>query len=211
MNKFDQIRLVRLLGLNSEESILIKHRADCYIAHAFLGKHTHLSLRTMDPTDPHRKTPHFPLMLKENLTEQLHDLLDQGFQCIVATPIGPEDTLYAGAVMLDGAYMTIELAKGPCTVRKVTHEGIIDISYDLIRPNFDEIASLEIREIALETQKVPFDPCVIEVSYYKQPVGIKKQNVIIWDITDAASEKTRLDMEETLARLTAGTSASKQL
>ena len=179
MNKYDKILLVRQLGLNTEDNMLVKSEDQLDEMWSFVGAELAISLRTMHPTDNHIKTPHYPFVLKQDIEARVREVLGSGFYGIVAHPINPEDAILAGAALIEDGKIHIELANGPCTVRRVTHDGIID--YMVIHPGPDP-GRREIHEMIEELKKVPYQTCVVELSYYRIPVGYKQENVIIWDI-----------------------------
>lgn len=180
LNKFEQILLVKRLGLNTEDSVLVKSIDDFSWLWEFVDNEPAISLRTMHPSDNHVKTPHYPFVLKQDAERRIREVLDLGFYGIVARPIDPKDTLFAGAALIEDSFkICLELANGPCTVRRVTHEGFIDY-----RINYPEQIPerREMREMIAELKKVPFRACVVELSYYRIPVGYKHEHVIIWGI-----------------------------
>lgn len=206
MNKWEKIDLVRKLGLNTEENILIQSVEPDEISRLtnFVLRHklSAVSIRTMS-SDNMIKTPHYPLVKGEDVPSKIYSIIAENFSAIVATPIDPKDALLAGAVLKEDGKFYMEFARGRYTVRRVTHEGIIDISviYDDFKetidapkkPNIDEWNLIE--AIKAECLKIPFKKCVIELSYYNILVGYKKEHVIIWDISSNGTQESRSEID----------------
>lgn len=195
MNKYEKIVLVNKLGLNTEENILISSllKEDIEIINKFTENLNRVSIRSFSYTNSKIKSPHYPIVKKADIISTIKTLLDLEFNAIVAKPIDPEDALLAGAIGKINNIYYIELANGPCTTRKVTHDGIID-HRKVIPP--DVIADNRIKDMMVEVEKIPFSNFVAEVSYYKIPVGIKNEHVIIWGIEDDGSGKSINEIED---------------
>jgi len=206
LSKYQKIELVRMIGLNTEDNILIKsiHPEERDRLKQFLIEHDlkSVSVRTMSPKGETR-TPHHPIVEFKDIPNIVTKVLCDGYYAIVATPIDPKDSLLAGAVMKNDNTYISEFARGPCTVRKVTHEGKIDIEFEYhhrenckIGHTDPPIADLPeysaILAMMSECVKIPFSKCIIELSYYNIPVGHKKERIIIWDIdSDGTTESTQ--------------------
>ena len=211
MNKFEKIDLVRRLGLNTETNILIKsdnvEETSRIVDFIQENKIAEVSIRTMGATPEKSrdgtKTPHYPIVNVEDVLPTVKKIVKDGFYAIIATPIDPKDALLAGAVLKTGDTYCIELVRGQYTVRRVTHEGIIDI--DIMYDDRDKTQHVKklptqeewpyIDEIIKEVVKVPFSSCIIELSYYRVPVGCKYENVIIWDISSSGSHGSTVELE----------------
>jgi hypothetical protein len=180
MNKYDRIQLIRSLDLNTEDSILITPNTSIDMLAAFIVDLSEVSVRVFDPKDDSRLAPHFPIVKVTDLWKTLHDIYADGFYAVVAKPIDPKDCLLAGTIWKQKFSGWIELAKGPCTVRRVTHESVVDYRYNY--PN-DIIPDRRIREMLAVVRAVPYENCIFELSYYYIPVGWRNEHIIIWDIT----------------------------
>ena len=213
MNKYQKIELVRLMGFNTEENILISlwEEYDQKKFNDFVTAHniSDVSIRTMITTETRDKTtPHFPIIDINGAKEIIKRLISEHFLCIVATPIDPKNALIAGAAVKSEKKNSIvfDIACGPGTVRRVTRDGIIDIFCEynqehkvaMIKGNkgisktFIEIVTAVVKEIS----KIPIKNCSIEFSYYSHPVGYKKENIIIWDINSDGSDESLREIEE---------------
>lgn len=95
----------------------------------------------------------------------------------------------AGAVYVKEREIIIELCKN-CYVRDITHANNVDISgiCSILNGKFVRcrIKTREVIEIINKVSQLPFTDVVVELSYYKRPVGYKKENVIIWDLGGVA-------------------------
>jgi len=218
MNKYQKIELVRLMGFNTEDNILVslweQYDQDKFNNFVIAHNISDVSIRTMATTQTKdKKTPHFPLIDINGAKEIIPRMLNDHFICIVATPIDPKDAMIAGAAVKSEKKNSIvfDIACGPGTVRRVTHEGIIDIFCEynqehkvaMIKGNkgvsktFVEIVTSTINEVA----KIPIKNCSIEFSYYNHPVGYKKENIIIWDIDGDGSSESIEEIEDTYDKL----------
>jgi hypothetical protein len=178
MNKYDRIQLVRSLDLNTEDSILATPSSHNYST--FVSGLTQVSVRVFSPLSTVVKTPHYPIIDISELDKALTEIFSRGFYAIIAKPIDPKDCLLAGTIWKHKLSGWIELAKGPCTVRRVTHESVVDYRYNY--PN-DIIPDRRINEMLSTVKAVPYENCIFELSYYYIPVGWKNEHIIIWDIT----------------------------
>jgi hypothetical protein len=179
LTKFDKIQIVKKLGLNTEDSVLLK----TYESNPF---NTNVSIRTQDKTKVfHSILPHYPVVRTRDYERIVKQILADGYEAIVAKCINPVDCLFSGTVMKDDSKFIIELAYGPYTTRRVTHDGIIDERYEV--PIGGSIANPQVNEILMKLMAVKKLPtkCIFEVSYYKIPVGIKKEKIIFWEVHDA--------------------------
>lgn len=203
LDKFQRIQFVRKLGLNTEHSILVK-RVDSEELHEFIADLPAVSIRTMRSANNTAKEVHFPIVPRAKIFSRIQEVLDMGLWAIVATPIDPQYAELAGAILVEDDYsLTVELARGPCTVRKVTVEGKIDYSFhypDVSGLSYPEREYLfpKILRMVEEVHKIPFNHCIVEISYYSLPVGWKRENVIIWEITDDGTGLALANMQNVL-------------
>ena len=130
LNKFQRIKNVRALGLNTEDSILVTPDSDFVTFFEFIIGLDQVSIRTFFPDNRPGITPHVPIIAIKDLKAKIEELHNLGLWLIIAKPIDPADCEFAGAIEKNGFNVYVELAKGPCTTRKVTHEGIIDYKFD---------------------------------------------------------------------------------
>lgn len=204
MNKFDTIQLVKKLGLNTEDSILLTHQTETRLMFRFLQELDEVSIRTTLPNEVHGDTMHFPIINVGQAVPVIGEILNKGLYAIVAKPIDPADCELAGAAYKQDDNVTLEMAKGPCTTRKVTTDHIIDYVmlynfgwYENPRQEHDEHIMNLMRNMIKQVLTIPLTTCVVEMSYYKIPVGYRHENIIIWEIT---SDGTK-DSDMALARL----------
>ena len=186
MNKYERIEFVRELGLNTEENILIKPDESITIYQDFIEQESEFSIRTFRGDD--LKTPHCPIVKKSELYTILDILQKDNYDIILARPINPKDCEFAGAIRKTLDSVIVEIADGPCTVRRVTHEGIIDKRYvlDYFKRGTTDY---KINSCLSEINKTGLTDVIFEFSYYKIPVGYKNQNFICWEITGDGTEK----------------------
>jgi len=187
MNKWERIQAVKALGLNTEESILVKDIELNRAQNQFIKEHEIFSLRTFNNFD-NDLHPHYPVINRQKLLEELLLLTKKGYSCIVATCINPAEAELAGCAYKKGGFVFFEIASGPGTVRRVTHEGKIDmhIKVRLTQATGDRRLDCVLCEI----RELPVDNCIFEFSWYKNPVGHKKQRLIFWEVTGADNKGT---------------------
>ena len=178
INKFDKIQILRDFNLNTENSILIQDKQP----NPF---NSDVSIRTQWPYKTVKKTPHYPVVRKKDFIESRDELLEIGVELIVAECIDPKDCKFAGCILKDGSEMIIEIADGPGTVRRVTHDYLIDRRY-IISSFFPHTNDPEVNDIILEVYKVDReydlpDSYIFEFSYYNIPVGYKHTNIVFWE------------------------------
>lgn len=193
MNKFDRIRLLRALQLNTEENVLIASRDDWESHQEFLGQFSEYSVRTFREIGPKFGSLHYPIIAKDRLTAIYSGLLAQGLKLIVASPIDPDDAELAGCLLYDADSVVSEIALGPGTVRRVTHEGKIDARTRSARSGHltgdvrvDKAISKVRSTIEIISDWFPeldLDGLLFEFSWYSIPVGWLHEKLIFWDIS----------------------------
>ena len=200
VNKFDRIRLVRYLGLNTEESVLVESRTDLDKHAGFLARLDKYSVRTFLRRRESRGDPHFPIVTQGELQSACVPLLDQGYSLIVANPIDPADAALAGCIVRHSSDFLVEVALGPGTVRRVTHKGSIDRTLELSGPE-DPRCGPQIAEAlraltAAESHwasRIQLTDVLYEFSAYRHPVGWKNEQIIFWEIRGLGGRDTELD------------------
>lgn len=107
------------------------------------------------------------------------------FTALVCDAIDYQNSAWAGAAIRQDNKITVELAKGPCMVRKVTHDGIVDLRvvYNMADqctaiPSDEEWPGLA--TALYELRNLP-NNMIAELSWYKVPVGYKRENLLFWD------------------------------
>jgi len=141
--------------------------------------------------------PHAYYMLGNKAKNFCSILLALDIQPMVCKLIDPDDAVFAGAAIREESSIIIEIAIGPVMVRKVTRDGEVDFSFSYHISEVDSIEEKlktlpnEVKEgllnIAKEiAEKLP-ENHIIELSYYRIPIGWKQQKQIYWDIYDASN------------------------
>jgi len=190
LNKYERIEKVRLLGLNTEENILVKPDSKSIIYQTFLKDLDKCSIRTFR-NDEHN-VPHYPILTKEEALNIIPILQKQEYNCIVATPIDPKDCEFAGACLKTIDELIIEIADGPGTVRRVTHESKIDRSYTIPIYSIQKTSDLKVNQCIAKFKNVYLNNIIFEFSWYKIPVGYNYENFICWEVTDDGTKKSGL-------------------
>ena len=207
MNKFERIQVVRALGLNTEVNVLVTSPQDWAANASFLSAHSEYSLRTFRREGDRRPEPHFPLIGADELKGRYEELLEKGLSLIIAEPIDPAYAEIAGCLMVQADHLVAEVAHGPGTVRRVTHDGQIDAVYQLLRttsssgdPRVDESAR-EARQALRRITERPFyelQGVIFEFSWYSKGIGWKNEPLIFWEISGAPGQEALF--EELLGR-----------
>ena len=117
MNKFDRIQILKVLGLNTEQNVLVSSKGDWDKHHDFLRRFSKYSVSTFKETPYGRGAPHFPIISRFELEQRLQDLLKDGLNLIIAAPIDPKDAELAGCLLHNAGTVSAEVALGPGTVR----------------------------------------------------------------------------------------------
>jgi len=194
INKWQRIQLVRELGLNTEESILIAPgKAMSKTDIAFIASDGEYSLRTFDSSD-NGVHPHYPVISQERLLEELPLLRCRGYSCIVAKCINPKDAEFAACAYKRGRSFTIEICDGPVTVRAITHDHNITrtISTGLLQGT--NCGDRRIDEAIRVMRGTKLDEVIFEFSWYAKQVGWMPANLIFWEAT-GAEEKGKINYE----------------
>jgi hypothetical protein len=191
LDKFQRIQLVRALGLNTQEDVLITSEDDWENHQSWLDRFDRYTVRSFHK-DPSRtgSDPCFEIIDREEFEKHRSRLLEEGWNLIIAAPVDPADAAFAGAIMRDGEKAIVEISRGPNPiVRQVTHRGQIDDRFvvgigesfgdSMVDEALAQIWHLERRLSKLQALR----SAIYEFSYYHNPVGHKRQNVIFWEIT----------------------------
>lgn len=153
-----------------------------------------IHIRTSDISDTFNLPFYHSLSTKESYPKII-DLLNQDYTVIIGGYIMPSDTISAGTVYLvtngNDIVAKIDLARGSVTTRKVTHEGIIDLSTNIKISSINGISvpsSIEniANNIVYDLGKIPklhrFINHLFEVSYCNRPMGTLVKEPIYWDV-----------------------------
>jgi len=192
-NKFQRVQLPRSFGLNTENSILVRgHFA--LENHEFIKARNKFSVRTFYADDrsdfgQNKTAPHFCTITKSMLMKKAPDCFKQGLQLIVADQIDSKDCKFCGTIWISDK-ITVEIANGPGTVRRVTNEGKIDARYDISHSELFGDGCLDL--CISECKKTRLRDVIFEFSYYNILIGCKNERFICWEITDDGTGKNRL-------------------
>jgi hypothetical protein len=190
MTKFERIRLVGALGLNTEEDILVRSAEDWSRSADWLDRFDKYTVRTFRLGARNGTEPYFAVIQRDDFDKYRSHLLSEGWQLIVAAPVDPQYAEFAGTVLRNGAETEVQIVRGPgATVRRVTHEGYVDETCRVVGrrptgdPKVDAILN-QIYEVEDRFSQFPeLQHVIYEVSYYRTEVGHKKEHAIFWEIT----------------------------
>ena len=188
LTKYDKIKLVRDYGLNTEENILVTPVTKPKKYLTFLANLSACSIRTFK--DDNIKTPHYAHIEKLKALDLIPELQREKYNIILATPINPKDCAFAGCIWHGLETTIVEVADGPGTVRRVTHENAISRRYTL--NNFTQENTNDPRiNIALrKIRNIGFSHIIYEFSWYNKKVGHLNENFICWEMTDDGTGKS---------------------
>ena len=173
-------------------------------AHAqFLARYDKYSVRTFRGPRYGQSAPHFPIIGREELERSYETLLRKGLSLIVATPIDPKEAELAGCLLYNADVVSAEVALGPGTVRRVTAEGLVDLSVKSERPGDTvgdarlDLAICEVRKAA-ETlrRRLPrpnLDGLQFEFSWYGKPVGWRNEQLIFWELATSVRQEREIE------------------
>lgn len=192
MNKFERIQLLKTLGMNTEDSVLIASELDHEKHAAFLQRFSTYSVRTFRDEAYGRSHPHFPIIERAEFEMCYPSLLSQGLKLIIAAPIDPKDAELAGCLSYAEGRVLAEVALGPGTVRRVTGEGKIDLRVTSERAGHSvgdhrlDAAIVEVRKaVAMldrsDASGIP-DDVLFEFSWYRGCVGLLRERLIFWEL-----------------------------
>ncbi len=193
-NKFDRIQLPRKLGLNAENSVLVKSTRELKNSD-FVKNRDEFSVRTFYHDDRHKTAPHLVTTTKRNLLRKAPGLFADGLWLIVADQIDSKDCEFRGTIWIDVNGRTIiEIAHGPGTVRTVTNEGIVDARFTLDSKKL-LYGEENLNYCITQCRNTKLTAVIFEFSYYKITVGWKNERFICWEITDDGTHQCRLFKE----------------
>jgi len=205
LNKLNRIAWLASLGFNTPVYFIIFSKDDLQILdkfgswsiRSFCGKKTQIErqiiisdLKAKYNIEQEYFPPHLAIANKYTAKHFCSDLLDYSITPICCKGIDPKDALFAGAALKDkDEIITLEIAIGPVMVRKVTRFGQIDFRYKFY-PNQEmpwrftgkSLIDCGIKEVLYDLNYLLPKEFVVELSYYKRFVGIKKRAQIYWDI-----------------------------
>lgn len=197
MNKFERVQLPRKLGLNAENSVLVKSMRELKNS-VFVKSRSAFSVRTYysDPKGRPKKSPHLVTTSKKSLLEKAPKLFKDGLYLIVADKIDAKDCKFRGTIWIMGTTRKIiEIAHGPGTVRTVTNDGVIDESHDISRNTVIKTGNEKLDYCIRRCNETRLGSVIFEFSYYKTPVGWKNERFICWEITDDGTRQCPLFKE----------------
>lgn len=191
LNKLERIRMVRALGLNTEDDVLIRNEEDWQRHWEWLDQHERFTVRSFrEPAQRGGTEPYFAVIDRDEFEPHRKRLLLEGWQLIIAEPVDPVDALMAGTILREGDITEVEIVRGSGSVtRQVTHDGRIDarISVTNLDPSGDVLVDEALNKIRLTEEAWPqFDVLrnvIYEFSYYQPRVGYKREHAIFWEIT----------------------------
>jgi len=204
MDKISRIRFLRMLGFNTPRYIVV----DSVSKLNFLDSEKEWSIRSFDKKNRTKPLkfiklikkkynieedyypPHIPVVDAARAKEFCIDLLSFGITPIACPAINPKDALFAGAAQKESGEATLEIAYGPVMVRKVTREGKIDLGYTMpclsavpyLNITEDEAVNRGITAVLRDVCSLLPEGYLVELSYYKNPLGMKHLRQIYWDI-----------------------------
>ncbi len=190
LTKFERIRLLRQLGLNTQDDILVRSVEDWTRQQNWLQRFDSYTVRTFRPGPVLGREPYFAVISRSEFEAHWRDLLGQGWALVIAAGVDPKDALLAGTILRQNEVTEVDIVRGSgSVVRQVTHDGQIDSHFTIQEegltgnPLIDEALG-KVRET--ERRWVRIDALrrvVYEFSYYRTKVGYKGEDVIFWEIT----------------------------
>lgn len=204
LTKFERINLVRRLGLNTQNDILVTSEEEWQRYQPWLNQFDGYTVRTF-PREQSRvgTEPSFEIISRGEFENRWKGLLNEGWNLIIAEPIDPKDAVVAGAILRDGSLTEVEIVRGPRpVVRQVTHEGRVDDRFrvhtggstgdEMVDEALSKIWEMERTHHNLDGLK----SIIYEFSWYRPKVGYKRENAIFWEITGLNRMDPGINLQE---------------
>ncbi len=192
-NKFQRVQLPRQLGLNAENSVLVRSMT-ALRSSPFVKKRNKFSVRTYYSENETKKSPHLVTTSEKTLFKKAPKLFKDGLWLIVADKIDAKDCEFRGCIWItDKNKAIVEIAVGPGTVRTVTNKTKIDLRYEL-SPS-QETTNVELNHCVARCRSLKLRSLIFEFSYYNIQIGWKNERFICWEITDDGTHQCRLFKE----------------
>jgi len=195
LSKFERISFLRDLGLNTPDYRLVSSPLDLDSLRPMAS-----SIRTLGdgrriPKDSFLREimeedfypPHLPVVEASLVKRAVGELLRLGWKVIICPVIDPRDAVLAGiAASIYGRQwpryysFRFEVAYGQVMVRVVSHGKRVDGVF--ILPEEFSGAPMEIKEVYRNIIRLRRIPVLLEFSYYRKPIGWKREHIVFWDI-----------------------------
>jgi len=205
LNKLNRIAWLASLDFNtpiyfiiySKDDLQILDKFESWSIRSFCGKKTQIEkqiiisdLKAKYNIEQEYFPPHLAITDKYTAKQFCNDLLDYHITPICCKSIDPKDAIFAGAALKNNdEVITLEIAIGSVMVRKVTRFGQIDFRYKFYpgqempwQFTGNTLVDWGIKEVLCDLNYLLPKGFVVELSYYKKFVGIKKRPQIYWDI-----------------------------
>lgn len=189
MKKADHLKILRDLKYNVPDFFLYEGPSYFYEFSERVSIRTELKeQQTLSP----KPCPHFPNMSFQQAMKIIKSIREK-YHILVQEGINPEDAICSGTCMYSRDpsqhHITIEVAWGPGTVRRVTggKEVVDSKTYKYISevpPEFLEIVRCA-QELYSMYSMWKDTKIIVEWSKYKMPVGIKKKQLIFWGFNES--------------------------
>ena len=204
LTKFERIRLVRQMGLNTQDDILVTAEEDWRAHRPWLDQFDAYTVRTF-PREGSKggAEPSFEIITRKEFDNHWRRLLAEGWNLIIAEPIDPKDAALAGAILRDGDWTEVEIVRGSGSiVRQVTHKGQVDERFRVQVGDWttDFMIDDALAKIWEAERKRPhlvaLKSVIYEFSWYLPKVGYKRENAIFWEITGRDRMNPGINPEE---------------
>ena len=190
LNKFERIKLVKILGLNTRDVVLITSHNDWGEYQPWLKQFDKYTISAFKNTPTVGTDPYFAVIKATDFENHRKKLLDEEWNIIVSEGVDPKEALFAGTILRDGDLSEVDVSCGAgAVVRDVTHNGKIDkhFALDGLESSGDKLIDEALGKIRSVEEGRPHLPAlrrvIYEFSYYKTEVGHKRENAIFWEIT----------------------------
>lgn len=195
MGKFERIHMPAEFGLNTEDSILVENTEalkkwrEQYEPKELAPVRWYSIRAAKQGTHKYAvgKTPHYPFEPHEMVESICSHLLASGYLPIIARGINPAEAELAGVfrkwpvedffIRRPETDWVIEAAIGPGTVRRVTHQEIIDRRWT--KASHTDMPE-ECKVLISRLLELPC--CTAEFSIYRKPVGKLNERLIVWEL-----------------------------
>lgn len=192
-SKGESLEYIKMKGYNTPDFRIVKEKNELLkVLEEFdaWDRKNKVSIRTYRNTNSFNE-PFYPNKeIDKGLIIKLGMHLDDGYTLIVARGVDPEGTLFKGNLMIYPSFsmrrfdFTIECTPGYGTVRDLETSKEI-LKFDNLQDAMNKMG-YQIQKIFLAAKDMYQDlnciPLIIEWSIYEHPVGLKKKDIIYWEV-----------------------------
>ena len=186
MSKGESLDFLKNMGFNTIDYQICRKEAEVVdFLKARKMDRVGFSIRTQKDGEDNKSNFKYPFYLgiknEEQFAKISGELLKEGYTLIVSKTLDPEETVCKGTAVINSPEnVLVEYITGPGTVRQLEEETPSQSNLYI----FDSVRSPAwLREIFFfMVEKLCKENIIVEWSYYPYPVGLLKQQLILWEL-----------------------------